>query len=188
MSMRFVAPWWIMSLFNVGLRRLIQRPEPIVGPCIAPGATVLDIGCGPGYFSLPMAAMVGPAGCVVCADLQQANLDVVRSRARAAGLDGRLRTVRSRRRELGVRSPVDFALAFYMVHEVPDGEALLRQVAECLRPQGRLLLVEPIFHVPRAAFEATLRAAERAGLRVVAHPRIRFSRAVLLARDDERPA
>jgi len=83
---------------------------------------------------------------------------------------------------------VDFALAFYMVHEVPDGEALLRQVAECLRPQGRLLLVEPIFHVPRAAFEATLRAAERAGLRVVAHPRIRFSRAVLLARDDERPA
>ncbi|MBN2583796.1 MAG: class I SAM-dependent methyltransferase [Planctomycetes bacterium] len=182
--MPFVAPWWLMSLFNSGLRWLIQRPEPIVGPHIAPGATVLDVGCGPGYFSLPMAAMVGPGGTVIGVDLQQRSLDIVRLRAARLHVDERIRTVLCQRNDIGVREPVDFALAFYMVHETPDAEATLRQIAECLKPQGALLLVEPIFHVRRSAFEATVRTAEGIGLEVVARPRIRFSRAVLLARAD----
>jgi ubiquinone/menaquinone biosynthesis C-methylase UbiE len=169
-----------MAMFDACLRQPMHRPGRIVGPYVEAGATVLDLGCGPGYFSLPMAALVGPAGRIICADIQQTNLDIVRRRAARAALADRVQTVLCQPADIAVRESVDFALAFYMVHEVPDPRSTLTQIAACLRPQGRLLLVEPIFHVPRAAFDGTVRAAEGVGLTVLARPPVRFSRAVLL--------
>jgi SAM-dependent methyltransferase len=49
------------------------------------GQTILDIGCGSGNASLDLAAIVGPAGRVVALDKSRRFLDVVESRARAAG-------------------------------------------------------------------------------------------------------
>jgi ubiquinone/menaquinone biosynthesis C-methylase UbiE len=53
------------------LRRLIHPPGRILGHHICPGDTVLDLGCGPGYFSLPLARMVGPGGTVIAVDVQE---------------------------------------------------------------------------------------------------------------------
>ena len=61
----------------------------------------------------------------------------------------------------------NFALAYYMVHEVPDPERLLSEIARTLAPGGRLLIVEPPAHVPRADFEKTLALARKNGLSTV---------------------
>lgn len=166
------------------LRRLLQSPKRIVGRYIGPGDTVLDIGCGPGFFARPMAAMVGEEGRVIAADLQE---EMLAERAGREGLLDRIRLHRTGPGSPGLAGlgPVDFALAFYVVHEVPDRERLLHEVAVALRPGGLMLLVEPKDEVTAAEFERTVRAAEAAGLTVVDTPRILLSRAALLKKPVE---
>lgn len=57
------------------LRRWVQNPEKILSPYVKKGMTVLDMGAGPGFFSIPLARMVGETGHVVACDLQQGMLD-----------------------------------------------------------------------------------------------------------------
>ncbi|MBU2481355.1 MAG: SAM-dependent methyltransferase, partial [Proteobacteria bacterium] len=47
-------------------RRILQNPEKIVKEYIGNGDTVIDLGCGPGFFSIEMAKMVGTTGKVYC--------------------------------------------------------------------------------------------------------------------------
>jgi len=61
-------------------RRWLQNPRKILGPYVEEGMTVLDIGCGPGFFSIEMAQMVGPAGRVIACDLQGGMLQKVRDK------------------------------------------------------------------------------------------------------------
>lgn len=174
-------------LLDNPLRRLLQSPKRIVGCYISHGDTVLDIGCGPGFFARPMAVMVGEEGRVIAADVQEEMLAMLAERAGREGLLDRIRLHRTEPGSPGFAGlgPVDFALAFYVVHEVPDGEGLLREVAVALRPGGLMLLVEPKDEVTATEFERTIRAAEAAGLTVAGTPRILLSRAALLKKPVE---
>lgn len=166
-----------------GLRRLFNDPRKILRGLISEGQTIADLGCGPGYFTLPMAEMVGDAGCVVAVDLQEAMLEMLLERARAAGLQSRIRFHKCEADQIGLDEQMDFALAFYMVHEVPDACTFLRQVCEIVKPGGQFLIVEPKFHVSAPAFERTVELAKSAGFEPVARPRITLSRSVLFRRD-----
>jgi ubiquinone/menaquinone biosynthesis C-methylase UbiE len=53
---------------------------------IAPGQQVLDVGCGPGTDTIPLAALVGPAGRVVGVDVDQAMVAVAAERAAQEGI------------------------------------------------------------------------------------------------------
>jgi hypothetical protein len=77
---------------------------------------------------------------------------------------------------------VDFALAFWMLHETPSAEEFCRQIAGALSPSGRFLIAEPAFHVAGTAFDEELAAAARAGLKLIERPRVRVSRAALFGR------
>jgi ubiquinone/menaquinone biosynthesis C-methylase UbiE len=144
--------------------------------------TAMDFGCGMGFFAIPMARLVGEGGSVLAVDLQQKMLDVLRKRAARAGLADRIRTHRCEADALGVGQPVDFALAFYSAHEVPDLRRLLTELHGCLRTGGRLLVVEPVGHVSAAAFEEMVSMAEAMGLALDARPRICLSRAAALVK------
>ena len=82
---------------------------------------------------------------------------------------------------IGISDKVDFALAFYMVHEVPDVKAFLKEIARLLKPNGKLLIVEPKIHVSASSFKKTLDAAKVAGLKPIMEPKIRFSRSMLFS-------
>ncbi len=47
---------------DMSLRRLFQKPRKIIKPYVKEGMTVLDMGCGPGFFTIEMARMVGLQG------------------------------------------------------------------------------------------------------------------------------
>lgn len=174
-----VCPWWLAYSFDNPLRRLLHPPEKVLGAWVREGMTVLDVGCGIGHFSLGLARLVGPRGRVIAADLQERALAAVARRARRAGLAARITTHHCAANALGVPGPVDFALAFWMLHEAPSAEAFCREIAGILAPGGRFLVAEPAFHITVPAFDAELAAAARAELRVLERPRIRFSRAAL---------
>ena len=175
-----VCPWWCCFTFDNPLRKLIHGPARMLEPFVKRGMDVLDVGCGMGYFSLGMAELVGADGTVTAADLQPEMLAGLARRARRRGLYERIRFQRCGAESIGVSGPVDFALAFWMVHEVPDQRRFLAEIRSMLAPSGRLLLVEPRFHVTARDFRATLEKAREAGLTVVNSPAIAFSRAALL--------
>jgi SAM-dependent methyltransferase len=161
-----VCPWWIGHLLASPIRRLLENPERLLGPLVQPGMTVLEPGCGMGFFTLPLARLVGPDGTVVCVDLQPQMIDGLKRRAGRAGLGGRIHASACGGSDLGLAAwagRVDLAVAIHMVHEVPDKAGFLRQLHAALRPGGRLLIREPGGHVTPSAFEATLAAAEREG-------------------------
>lgn len=172
------ASWTLDNFF----RTIIHSPARIVGPSVSPGDTVLDIGCGSGFFTRAMARMVGNDGMVIAVDLQEEMLAKVRERAGREGLLPRIRTVKAAERSLNIATAIqaDFALAFYVMHEVQDKERLLREAANALMPGGTLLLVEPKIHVSAKEFRVTVGLAQHAGFRVISRPFILFSRAVLL--------
>lgn len=174
-----VCPWWLAYSFDNPLRRLVHDPPKLLGPFVGPGMTVLDAGCGMGFFTLGMARLVGEGGTVLAVDVQQKMLDITAKRAARAGLAGRIRLRLCSPGDLGLAEPLDFALAFWMVHEVPDREAFFRQIVAKLKPGGRVLAAEPRLHVSEAGFREMVRAAEAAGLRPAGPLPVRLSRAMV---------
>ena len=166
------------------IRRLIHSPDKILGGYIEPGQTVLDLGCGSGTFTIAMAKMVGESGRVIAVDLQDEMLQMVRQKAVKEGLDSRITTHKSEPDRIGISDKVDFALAFYMIHEVPDADAFLMEVARLLKQSGKLLIAEPLIHVSESSFKKTVDAARLAGLRPISEPKIRFSRSMLFQPDN----
>jgi len=178
-----VCPWWLARTLDNPIRRLIHNPEEILSRYIEPGQTVLDLGCGSGTFTIAMARMVGETGKVIAVDVQDEMLQMVKEKAVKEGLDSRIITHKSDPDRIGISDRVNFALAFYMVHEVPDVKTFLKEIASLLKPNGKLLIVEPLFHVSASSFKDTVDAAQLAGLKPISEPRIRFSRSVLLQPD-----
>jgi ubiquinone/menaquinone biosynthesis C-methylase UbiE len=179
-----VCPWWIGYLLLSPMRRWRQNPQRILEPWVRTGMTVVDVGCAMGYFTLPLAELVGPTGRVVAVDLQARMLRALERRARRAGVSTIIETRRCTADSLGVADltgRVDFALLFAVAHEVPDVARLMGEIAAVLSPQGRALLAEPSGHVSAEEFEASIAAANAAGLAVVGQPVIARSRAVVLA-------
>jgi ubiquinone/menaquinone biosynthesis C-methylase UbiE len=181
--MAHVCPWWGGYFIDNRFRRLLHDPDRILGPYVRPGMIVMDIGCGMGFFSLPMARMVGDEGKVIAVDLQRQMLGVLRRRAEKAGMADRIQTHRCEADRLGVEAQADFALAFAMVHEAPDQRRLLGEIHGCLKPGGKLLVAEPMVHVSGKAFRQTVAIAEALGLRVVEEPWVRWCQATVLEKE-----
>ena len=145
------------------LRRLFESPEKLLGPWVEPGMTILDVGCATGFFSLPLARMTGEKGRVLCVDVEPR---MVKGLV-AARHEGRPASIASSpscagRDDLGLsghEGTVDLAVALHALHELPDIERGLRQIAAVLKPGGRLLVVEP--HRPRLPGDLGLRARGR---------------------------
>jgi len=164
---------------STSLRRFIHDPYKILKGKVSEGQTAIDIGCGPGFFTLPMAKLTGQTGTVIAADLQQEMLNSVSQRAKKRGLDHTIRLHLCRKESIGIAEKADFILAFYMVHEVPDPRGFFQEVRTMLKPGGRLLFVEPKFHVTRKRFREFSTHAVETGLVPESKPGIRVSRSVL---------
>jgi len=93
------------------IRRWVQNPRKILGPYVEEGMVVLDLGCGPGSFSIEMAEMVGRSGRIIASGLQEGMLDRLREKIRGTELEQRITVHKCEETRIGVSEEVDFALA-----------------------------------------------------------------------------
>jgi ubiquinone/menaquinone biosynthesis C-methylase UbiE len=179
---KHVCPWWLCFTFDNIFRKLIHDPYKILSPYIKAGDMILDVGPGMGYFTIPMALMAGSEGRVIAADIQEKMLLALKKRAERAGVDKQVRVHLSSPDSLGIKEQVDFILAFWMVHEVPDRKRFLSELFSILKDNGTFLLVEPGIHVTKANFAETVKLALQAGFTISAEPQIFLSRSVLFVK------
>ena len=179
-------PWWLGYVLAHPLRKLFQDPAGLVAPYVKEGMVVLEPGCGMGFFTLELAKRAGSSGRVVAVDVQPQMLAGLRRRARRAGLLDRLDLRVADDDRLGVSDlsgQVDFALAFYVVHELPNPAGFFDEVHDALRLEGGLLMVEPRGHGGGdQGFRTSIDLAAQSGLLVLERPTIKRNQVALLGK------
>lgn len=178
-----VCPWWLAYTFDNPLRTFFHKPEQMLSQYVKEGMTVADIGCGMGYFSIGLAKILKGNGKVIAVDIQKKMLEVLEGRARREGVFDIILTHLSKEGEIGLTEPLDFALTFWMVHEIPDKKKILEQIHAILKDSGLLLIEEPKFHVSKSQFEQEKDIAGDVGFAIKEEPKITFSHSVLLEKN-----
>jgi ubiquinone/menaquinone biosynthesis C-methylase UbiE len=171
------------GLLNVGIRKTVHNPAKILKGLIKEGTTMLDFGCGPGFFTIEAAKLVGDSGKIIAADLQQGMLDIVKKIITGSSLDSRIQLHKCDDEAINLSLKVDFVLIFWVLHEVPSQESFFCQIVDILKPGGKILLVEPKFHVKKKDFNASIEKAQAQGLKIIRSEKIFFSRSVLLEKN-----
>jgi len=156
--------------------RLFGNPERVLDRAgVAPGMRVLEVGPGPGVYTLALARRVassGEDGSLTCLEIQPEMIEMLRQRLRGAGI-GNVEVIQGDGRQMPL--PDDgFDLVFLVdvVGEVPDQSALFSECARVLKVGGILAVTEqisdPDFRVPSTvrtlAADAGLREEGRVGL------------------------
>jgi len=175
-----VCPVEIAGSLDNKIRRWLQNPAKILKPFIKEGMTVLDVGCGPGFFTVAIAELVGRNGKVLAADLQEGMLQKLQQKIRGTEIEERIKLHKSEQNKIGITEKVDFILAFYMMHEVPNQENFISELKSFLNPGGLIFIVEPKFHVSKKAFEEMVKKVGSYGLTSIENPKLPLSRTVLL--------
>jgi ubiquinone/menaquinone biosynthesis C-methylase UbiE len=180
-----VCPWWVGYLITNPIRKLGENPNTILTPYARPGMAAVDIGCGMGFFTLPLARLVGDGGRVVCVDIQEKMLSSLRRRARRKGVDHIVETRMATEEDLpldDLAGEMDLAIAAHVLHETPYPRRFLGQCYQVLRPGGRLLVIEPNGHVTDVEFDASRRLALDAGFAALRDENLKKSRELVLTK------
>lgn len=133
-----------LALLNPQRRRLHPLEESVRFFRIKPGDTVLEIGPGPGYFSVEAARVAGPGGRIVCIDVQPGMIAVLDERLRREGaVNARPLVGDATRLPLADRS-VDAAFLVFVLGEIPDRPAAMAELRRVMKAGGAVSVMETI--------------------------------------------
>lgn len=168
-----------------GFRKLIHNPGKILRGPVKEGMVVLELGCGPGFFTPEIARLVGKSGRVIAADLQEGMLQILSKKLEDMDIKDRVVLHKCEKDKIGLTEKVDLVLAFLVMHEVVDKRKTLAEIKSILKPNGRLYILEMIMHPPKKNFEETIDIAREVGFREAEKPHFLLSRAMILELGDK---
>lgn len=177
-----VCPFQQSGTLDAGFRRKLQNPSKFLRPYIHKGMNVLDLGCGTGFCTFDIARLLEGEGSVVAADLQPEMLNTVKQKAQSFK-DKSLITFHKCESESihWVGEKFDFILLFYMFHEMPNQTDTLQELKSLLNPDGKILIVEPLFHVNKKLYGEEKQLVQEHGFSIISQPKIFFSRSMLIS-------
>lgn len=152
-------------LVDNALRR--RYMGPVLGRIgIRPGDKVLELGPGPGAFTLGAAELVGPAGRLVAVDIQPEMIEQVVTRIRAAGLRN-VETHVASAYELPLEDEsLDVAFLVTVLPEIPDRTRALAELHRVMREGGLLSITEEFYDPDYLFASEVVRLVESAGFRL----------------------
>jgi ubiquinone/menaquinone biosynthesis C-methylase UbiE len=174
-----VCQWWLCFTFDNPVRKLFHNPQKMLGQYIKQGDKVLDIGPGMGYFTFPMAEMVGSGGKITALDIQEKMLNRLKSRVDKKGIKN-IDTQAYDGNIFPFKDEFDFILLFWMYHEVHNKDAFIREIKSVTTNKTKIFIAEPKIHVPEKIFYDNIQLLLDAGFNIIERPNVSFSRAVVL--------
>ncbi len=152
-----LTPLYAAPSLNMPARgRLFGTPAQVLDRAgIRPGMRVLEVGPGPGFFTIPLAQRVstGEGGSVTCVEFQPEMIAMLRERQRTSELQN-MEVLRGDGRHMALaENSFDVVFLADMIGETLDLPALFREYARVLKPGGVLAVTEqimdPDFRLPK---------------------------------------
>lgn len=176
-----LCPSWLYFSLGNSLRKMAHDPEKMFREYVREGQTVADLGCGPGFFTLGLAGLVGKNGKVIAVDIQKKAIDTINKKINGTGFEKIVAPVLADASDISVKDKTDFVLSFWMLHEVPDKTAFIKQVLAAMKPGSLYFLVEPKIHVPEKSFSKEVDIIKSCGMELIDMPKVALSRAALFS-------
>jgi ubiquinone/menaquinone biosynthesis C-methylase UbiE len=168
------------SALESRLRLLLQNPRKILKKHIRIGMTVLDLGCGTGFFTLEIANLVGNKGEVFACDVQNGMLEILKYKLKNSKLQQQIKIFNNQENSLGLEEKVDFIFAFYSFHEMKYIDSIICELTKIVKPETKIFISEQKFHVSKIAFGTIIQRMEKNGYEICERPLIFLSRTVIM--------
>ncbi len=168
------------SALESRFRRWLQNPKRILKKHIRQGMTVLDLGCGTGYFTIEIAKLLNGKGKVIAIDVQEGMLEILKQKLKDSNLKQQIQILNNHEKSLGFTEKVDFILAFYSFHEMKYIDDIIQSLKEVAKPETKILISEQRVHVSKEMFDCIISRMTNNGFIVCERPRIFFSRSVVM--------
>jgi ubiquinone/menaquinone biosynthesis C-methylase UbiE len=126
-------------------RRDWQDPEKILDQIgIAPGDSVADLGCGPGFFSIPIAKRIQPGGIVYAVDSSRRMLDYLKSNVKKSKVNPKsVKIIHSEASKTGIpERAVDVVLIANVLHDIEDKSEFLNEVKRISKSGSKIADVD----------------------------------------------
>ena len=174
-----VCPLFMAGVLDSKFRKLFHNPRKILKPYIKKESVALDLGCGPGLFSIEIAKLLEGTGKVISVEMQEGMLEIIRKKIKGTPLENNIVLHKCSSEKIDVKENVDFVLMFYMVHEVPSKENLFDEVLPLINKNGLLMIVEPKL-ISEKTFNMMTNSIMEKGFEEVDKLKIPLSRGVVL--------
>ena len=143
----------MMSFVHETLYSLFRDPYQVLNAAgLKPGQEVLEVGCGPGFFTIPAARMVGEKGSVHTMDINPLAMERVQQKIEKEGVTG-VKTILADAAQTGLpNQSFDLVFIFGFAHPIGGMEAIWPELHRLLKPagilsvEGRLRLSSELFH------------------------------------------
>lgn len=176
---RLVCPMKAAGLLDSKLRKIFHNPNKILKPYIKKDITALDIGCGPGVFSIEIAKLLEGSGKVISVDMQEGMLEIIRRKITGMSYEKNIVLHKCSQDRININEAVDFVLMFYVVHEVPNKENLFNEVLPLINKNGLIMIVEPSL-ISAKEFDETIGFIRKNGFTEHSRLKIMLSKGIVL--------
>jgi len=147
----------MMALVHETLYGLTRDPYKVLAAAgLETGQAVLEVGCGPGFFTIPAAHLVGEEGKVLAFDINPAAVEHVQRKIAAKGLDNAEAVVADAAQTGLPEGSFDLAFVFGFARPKGDMAPIWAEIHRTLKPDG-LLAVEGWLRPPIGLFLAVKR-------------------------------
>jgi len=155
---------WAFTLL-IPLRNLILSPKKLINRmALSPDMNVLEVGPGPGYFSLPVAKQL-TNGKLVIADIQPEMIEMARMRLESKGLTNVKYYICNGESFDFPNNSFDRIFLVTVLGEVEKRDTYLAEFKRMLKPNGILSISEQAGDPDKLSFIEVREMAERVGFR-----------------------
>ena len=142
----------MISLVHGTLYSIFRDPHKALNAAgLKPGQQVLEIGCGPGFFTIPAAKIVGTEGSVTALDINSYAVRIVERKVKKEGIKNVAFLLADAAQTGLPNQSFDLVFLFGFTHPIGDLKGILREIHRLLKPAG-ILSVEGRSSLPGKLF------------------------------------